>query len=64
MLTEEIICHALHARRVVTLAMFNPHGPLGLEQLAAAAASHCMEARSQPAKDFIAGQVRLDLKER
>jgi hypothetical protein len=38
MLTEEQIKQALHARRVVPLAVPNPHGPLGLEQLAEAAA--------------------------
>jgi hypothetical protein len=36
MLSEEHIRQALHASRVVPLAVVNPHGPLGLEQLAAA----------------------------
>jgi hypothetical protein len=38
MLTEEEIQRALHASRVVPLDVANPHGPLGLEQLAAAVA--------------------------
>jgi len=36
MLTEEASRRALHARKVVPLAVANPHGPPGLEQLAAA----------------------------
>ena len=36
MLSEEQIRQALHASRVVPLAVAEPHGPLGLEQLAAA----------------------------
>lgn len=36
MLSEEQIRQALHASRVVPLAVGKPHGPLGLEQLAAA----------------------------
>ena len=36
MLSEEQIREALHASRVVPLLVANPHGPLGLEQLAAA----------------------------
>lgn len=38
MLTDQEIQEALHATRVVPLAVPNPHGPLGLEQLAAAVA--------------------------
>ena len=34
MLTEAQIKQALHAGRVVPLGVANPHGPLGLEQLA------------------------------
>jgi len=34
MLTDEQIKQALHARRVLPLGVLNPHGPLGLEQLA------------------------------
>jgi hypothetical protein len=40
MLTEEEIRRSLHANRVVPLGVANPHGPLGLEQLAAAVAAH------------------------
>ena len=36
MLSEEKIRQALHASCVVPLAVATPHGPLGLEQLAAA----------------------------
>src|SRR4051812_33666364 len=36
MLTEQEIQQALHASRVVPLSVANPHGPLGLEQVAAA----------------------------
>jgi hypothetical protein len=36
MLTEAEIRQALHASRVVPLQVVNPHGPLGLEHLAAA----------------------------
>jgi hypothetical protein len=39
MLTEQEIQQALHASRVVPLAVPNPHGPLGLEQLAGAVAA-------------------------
>jgi hypothetical protein len=36
MLSEGQIRQALHASRVVPLAVAKPHGPLGLEQLAGA----------------------------
>jgi hypothetical protein len=36
MLSEEQIQKALHADRVLPLGVANPHGPLGLEQLAEA----------------------------
>ena len=39
MLTETEIQQALHARRVVRLSVANPHGPLGLEQVAASVAA-------------------------
>jgi len=38
MLREEEIQQALRARRVIPLGVSNPHGPLGLEHLAAAVA--------------------------
>jgi hypothetical protein len=36
MLSEKEIRQALHTKRVVPLVVARPHGPLGLEQLAAA----------------------------
>jgi hypothetical protein len=42
MLSEEAIRRALHASQVVPLKVDNPHGPLGLEQLAAAVASQAL----------------------
>jgi hypothetical protein len=38
MLSQEEIRQALRAGRVIPLGVANPHGPLGLEQLAAATA--------------------------
>lgn len=38
MITEDQIAQALRASRIVTLPAINPHGPLGLEQLAEIAA--------------------------
>lgn len=38
MLDEKAIQGALHAGRVITLPVENPHGPLGLEHLAAVVA--------------------------
>ncbi len=49
MLTEEQIRESLHARRVIPLGVDNPHGPLGLEQLAAAVSHHV--ARPEPPTD-------------
>jgi hypothetical protein len=48
MLDEETIRRALHADRVVPLGIANPHGPLGLEQLAAAVAAYRGAAPPQP----------------
>jgi hypothetical protein len=39
-LTEEEIRRTLHADSPIPLGVANPHGPLGLEQLAAAVAAH------------------------
>jgi hypothetical protein len=36
-LSQEEIQRALHASRVIPLGVSNPHGPLGLDQLAAVA---------------------------
>jgi hypothetical protein len=52
MLSEEDIRRALHASRMVPLALAKPHGPLGLEQLAAAV------ARVNPALGSDSPQVR------
>jgi hypothetical protein len=48
MLTGEQIKQALHAHRVVPLGVANPHGPLGLEQLAEAAARLTMRQPDTP----------------
>ncbi|MFL5342862.1 MAG: hypothetical protein ACJ8F7_22235 [Gemmataceae bacterium] len=45
--TDEEIRKALHASRVVSLNLANPHGPLGLDQLAAVGAQVRGEDRSQ-----------------
>lgn len=55
MLTEEEIKRALHAARVVSVTTANPHGPLGLEQLAAAVA----EVRGEPIPDRILRPIAL-----
>ncbi len=49
MLTEEQIRQSLHARRVIPLGVANPHGPFGLEQLAAAVSHHA--AQTEPPTD-------------
>src|SRR5262245_19839320 len=52
MLSEQEIQRLLHARRVLPLAVPNPHGPLGLEQLAADVARQVAAApspRNEPA---------------
>jgi hypothetical protein len=51
-LSEEQIRQALHAGRVVPLAVAKPHGPLGMEQLAAAV------SRVNPARGSGAPRVR------
>jgi len=59
MLTEEEIRLALHADRVVPLAVANPHGPLGLEQLAAAVASLREVGHSTPHQDRVRRPIEL-----
>jgi hypothetical protein len=59
MLTEEAIRRALHASRVVPLAVANPHGPLGLEQLAAAVAVHREAAQAQPQPERVRRPIEL-----
>jgi hypothetical protein len=60
-LTEEEIRHALHADRVVPLAVANPHGPLGLEQLAAAVAALRDAGQSTPHQDRMRRPIELPL---
>ena len=47
MLSEQEIRDALHASRVVPVSVPNPHGPLGLEQLAEAVV-RATAARARP----------------
>ena len=47
MLSEKHIQQALHASRVVPLAVAKPHGPLGLEQFAAAVARAVARVRTR-----------------
>ena len=58
MLTEEAIRSALHASRVVPLTVANPHGPLGLEQLAAAVAA----TRTNPAPERVRRPIELPVR--
>jgi hypothetical protein len=59
MLTEEEIRRALHASRVLPHGVSNPHGPLGLEQLAAAVAA-CREGAQSPSEpDRVRRQIEL-----
>jgi hypothetical protein len=57
MLTEDQIRIALHASRVVALPPTNPHGPLGLEHLAATVRH--MSAEEQPAERRISRPIAL-----
>ena len=49
MLTEQEYQEALHASRVVPLSVPNPHGPLGLDHLAAAVAQIAGSPLAPPA---------------
>jgi hypothetical protein len=60
-ITGEEIRVALHADRVVPLAVANPHGPLGLEQLAAAVASLRESGQSTPNQDRVRRPIELPL---
>jgi hypothetical protein len=62
MLSEETIRDALHANRVVSLSSANPHGPLGLEQLAAAVAAHHEAAQTSPQPDCVRRPIELPLR--
>ena len=46
MLSEQDVRQALHAGRVVPLTVTNPHGPLGLEQLACEVAERLATPRA------------------
>jgi hypothetical protein len=59
MLTEDAIRRALHASRVVPLSVANPHGPLGLEQLAAAVASHRETVQARAPSDRVRRPIEL-----
>ena len=56
MLSEEEIRQVLHASRVVPLSVANPHGPLGLEHLAAAVA---LAVGSSPETDRVQRSIEL-----
>lgn len=59
MLSEEAIRRALHASRVVPLEVANPHGPLGLEHLAASVARHRADAQAHPSPDRVRRPIEL-----
>jgi hypothetical protein len=59
MLSEDAIRRALHASRVVPLGVANPHGPLGLEQLAAAVAAHREAAPAHPPPERVRRPIEL-----
>jgi hypothetical protein len=59
MLTEEDIRRALHASRVLPVDVENPHGPLGLEQLAAAVSRRTATAQAQPAQERVRRAIDL-----
>lgn len=59
MLTEEAIRRTLYANRVVSLAVANPHGPFGLEQLAAAVAVHRAATPTPPSTDRVLRPIEL-----
>jgi hypothetical protein len=59
MLTEDAIRRALHASRVVPLGVPNPHGPLGLEHLAAAVAMHREAVQAHAPFDRVRRPIEL-----
>jgi hypothetical protein len=61
MLNEREISEALHAGRVVPLQVANPHGPLGLEQLAAAVKSLRALGLSRAAEERVRRPIDLSL---
>ena len=60
MLSEQAIQQALHAGRVVPLSVANPHGPLGLENLAAAVVA-MVNSSSPPGQERIRRPIDLPL---
>ncbi len=61
MLTEESIRRDLHASRVVPLDGINPHGPMGLEQLAAAVAANRATAPGPATAERVRRPIELPL---
>ncbi len=61
MLSEKVIQQALHAQRVVPLPVANPHGPLGLEQLAGAVAQLAGSPLALAEANRIARPIALSL---
>ncbi len=61
MLSEEAIRRILHASRVAPLMVANLHGPLGLEQLAAAVTAHREDTASHPQSDRVRRPIDLPL---
>jgi hypothetical protein len=59
--TEEQIRQALHAARVVPLGVSNLHGPLGLEQLAAAVARLQAGGQATPEGGHVRRPIDLPL---
>lgn len=62
MLSEETIRRALHASRVAPLKIANPHGPLGLEQLAAAVAAYRESTPSPSSPAWVRRPIELPLR--
>jgi hypothetical protein len=62
MLSEKDIQQALHARRVVPLSVTNPHGPLGLEEVAAAVARLADSPVPLPANAQIRRPISLSVR--
>jgi hypothetical protein len=61
-LTEEIIRYVLHASRVVPFAVANPHGLLGLEQLASAVVAHRADTQNYPPTDRVRRPIVLPVR--
>jgi hypothetical protein len=61
MLSEQEIRQALHAGRVVPLHVVNPHGPLGLEQVAAVVENLRESRGEQPRQERVRRPIELSL---